>query len=299
MASVKMLETAERKRREKFEREHKMINGVDHKICNKHHIYFPKESPWFPATNEYYYKNNKNSIDFLHPECKKCAIVEAIQWKKDNPERYKELMIKVEAKPSRKRDNRGRATKQRLAGKQAVWQRNNPEKTKQYTLNHRNHDITDAEWNGCLKSFDYKCAYCSMTEEEHKAKVNQVLHKEHADHQGANDLSNAIPSCGSCNYKKWAFPMEEWYREQEFFSEERLELIKWWTTEGYKDYIEDKSPYRIIKKRNDHNNKFHYELWSVDDKRNMIKCLTTRTKKKEIINDLENSIIDMPIVVQT
>ena len=302
MGSVKQLEVAKRKREEKLKREHKLIKGVDHKLCNKHHIYFPNESPWIPATLEYFYYHEKNTTDYLHPNCKKCGVIKADIWKKDNPEKYKEIMIKVEAKPSRKRDNRGRATKQRLAGKQKIWQRNNPEKLKQYTLNHRQHDITESEWRSCLKVFNNTCAYCGLPYEQHIVQRNgkyivMNLHKDHVDHEGYNDLRNAIPSCRSCNDKKWAFPMEEWYREQEYFTEDRLNFINWWVNEGYKEYIENKLPYRILKEKNKDNNKFHWNLWTIDEKRNMVKVIATRSNRKEIINELKKGIIKTPEIV--
>lgn len=56
----------------------------------------------------------------------------------------------------------------------------------------------------------------------------QQLHKEHVDHEGANDLSNCIPACKTCNSHKWEFDMESWYRNYEHFSEERLNKIKEW-----------------------------------------------------------------------
>jgi len=42
LASDKWVKTTKRLRKEKFEREHKLINGIDHKFCNKHHIFFPR-----------------------------------------------------------------------------------------------------------------------------------------------------------------------------------------------------------------------------------------------------------------
>jgi len=186
----------------------------------------------------------------------------------------------------------------RSKSKMREWRQNHPEKCRGYALLHRYHDITEAEWRKCLGVFDYKCAYCGISEEESKTTQNQVLHREHIDSGGANDLSNAIPSCGSCNYKKWIFPMEEWYREQKSFTEEKLEFINWWTTEGYKQYIDDKPPYRIVKKMGTEIKAFHYELWEIDKHRNMINIITTRDKKIEIINDIELGIIEMPVMLE-
>jgi 5-methylcytosine-specific restriction endonuclease McrA len=289
LASTKLLETIKRKRQEKFNREHQLINGIDHKLCNKHHIFFPEESPWVIATEEYFYHNNKNKTDYLHPECKRCSILKAREWAKENPEKEKELRHKINTNPSEKTRETKRidAQTRRDNGKYYEWLKNNPDKQKEYIKNHREHDITEKEWNSCLKIFEYRCAYCGLPQEKHIVKRNgkyiiMNFHKEHADNEGYNDLRNAVPACRSCNNKKWAFPMEEWYREQDFFSEEKLQFIIWWTTEGYKDYIEDKPPYRIVRKKNEGLTTYHWELWSVDEKRNMVECIDVKDKKGEL-----------------
>lgn len=81
--------------------------------------------------------------------------------------------------------------------------------------------------------------------------------------------------------------METWFRQQSFYKEARYNKIIWWTTEGYKEYIEEKPPYRIIRKRNEGLTTYHYELWTVDEQRNLIKCIRIGNKKKDIdISDL-------------
>lgn len=255
------------------------INNIIEKKCT-----VCKE--WKEENIENYYFINKSKLELgLTPACRICTSLKTQKWQVNNDSTYRKAIKRRDANETKERKQAKRKTskKQRLAGKQKEWQRNNPEKIKQYTLNHRHHDITEKEWREDLKEFNYSCAYCGMTEEEHKRKTNQVLHKDHVDHNGYNDLRNAVPSCGSCNYKKWAFPMEEWYREQEFFSEERLQHINEWITEGYKEYMEEKPPYKITRKQNEDKKTFHWELWSVDEYRNMIKCLKIADKKKELI----------------
>lgn len=57
-----------------YEENHKTIDGVEYKLCNKHKKFFPEESEWIPCTEEYFYRNKSNSIDGLHPRCKRCDI---------------------------------------------------------------------------------------------------------------------------------------------------------------------------------------------------------------------------------
>lgn len=177
--------------------------------------------------------------------------------------------------------------RQREEGYQSNWFKNNPEKCRDYTKRHRIHDITEKEWRGCLKVFDNQCAYCGLPIEEHivKRKGKYIImnfHKDHVDDDGANDLRNAVPACQSCNSSKHVSSLDEWYKRQNFFDRDKYNKILWWISEGYLDYIENKPPYRIIRKQNEGLKTFHWELWSVDSLRNMIECIDIKSKKKDI-----------------
>jgi hypothetical protein len=142
-----------------------------------------------------------------------------------------------------------------------------------------------------LKIFGYECCYCGMTLEEHKIKYHEKLHNEHVDDNGYNDLSNDAPACKGCNCSKHTEDMETWYRRQKFFTEDRINKIMWWTTEGYKDYIEDKPPYRITKKQNEDKRTYHFELWTVDEKRNFIECVYIDKTKQDMKKYAKNFLL--------
>lgn len=96
----------------------------------------------------------------------------------------------------------------------------------------KNHEISAEEWGICKQYFSNSCAYCGLTEENCLDKYNQVLHKEHVDCNGLNDITNCVPSCKSCNSQKWILSLEEWYNEDNpAFDEERLNRIHKWLSE--------------------------------------------------------------------
>jgi len=76
--------------------------------------------------------------------------------------------------------------------------------------------------------------------------------------------------------------MEKWYRKQVFFNQGKYNKIVWWVTEGYKKYIDDKPPYRIIRKQNEGKKNFHWELWTVDELRNMVELIDIGNRKKDL-----------------
>lgn len=78
------------------------------------------------------------------------------------------------------------------------------------------------------------CAYCV---------IKLTSDNEHWEHiiplsvGGTHTPDNIVCSCDKCNLSKHTRPMEEWYREQPFFSEERLQQIyairDYWKAVGF------------------------------------------------------------------
>jgi len=249
---------------------------------------------WKEENIENFYLHNKKKPEKgFHSECKICSIA---RTKKNTLENHDRVLAKIYDWQDRNKEktlkrwhdyNEKNKEKQKIYT--AEYQKAHPEKMKVYGQNHRDHDITGSEWKNCLKVFDYQCAYCGLPMEKHFAIRNgkviiMSLHREHVDDEGYNDLRNCTPSCQSCNSTKGGKTIEELLQLKfiEEFTEERYNKIVWWIEDGYKDYIEDKPPYRIIKKKNGHNNKFHHELWTVDEYRNMIECIAIADKKKDL-----------------
>jgi hypothetical protein len=204
--------------------------------------------------NEFYSqkKKRKNGEEYIYynPECKDCTKKRSTKWIKNNPERYQEIRQLTEEKPRTKLLRRQMDEKLRKEGKRKKWQQENKNKISEYNKNklvNRTHDISDEEWESCKNYFNYRCAYCDLLIEEHfivyagKLKWTD-FHQEHVEDKGANDLSNCIPSCKSCNSKKNEFSLEEWYREDnvlcEVYSGERLDKIYKWLNEDYLKYKE-------------------------------------------------------------
>jgi hypothetical protein len=268
----------------KFYENIRIQEGIKERRCSVCQI-------WKPETEEYYYMKNKSKPEKgFKAECKECTIKNTqkymkknydkmfnyiVQWQQDN--RDKTLSYMREFYQSNK-DERREYVKE--------WVNNNPERAKEYRNEHRDHDITDTEWKNCKAYFNNCCAYCGLPIEQHKILRNKKiikmdLHKEHVDDNGANDLSNCIPGCQSCNSIKHLKSIDELLESKLIpnFTQDKYNKIKLWITEGHKQYIEEKPPYKITRKQNEGESTYHFELWSVDEQRNMIECLATADKK--------------------
>lgn len=214
---------------------HKEIDGVLFKKCNQC-------NEWFPCNTDYFYKHNKNTSDGLFPNCKTCEKKRSSQWARDNYDRHSIYTKRDYIK--RKDKYIESSNKQRKKGNQKIWRQNNPDKIKDYRELYSNkaHNITPKEWISCKEYFSFTCAYCGMSEEEHKQIYNQQLHKEHVNCDGEGDLQNCVPSCKPCNTSKHTENMEEWYKRQEFFNKQSLEKIYKWRNKDYEQYIMKHEP---------------------------------------------------------
>lgn len=184
-------------------------------------------------TQKYKRKDGTEAIAYK-PDCKDCTKEKSMKWKKDpeNRERFLSIKKKSNNQPNQRRNVKEAVKKQKTSGYFLRYQQENKEKMKQYRENrelNRKHEITKEEWEQCKVYFDYRCAYCGISEVEAKKKFGNSLHKEHVDHEGSNDITNCVPSCKGCNSSKWKYSFEEWYIEKnEVFSEERLNKINKW-----------------------------------------------------------------------
>lgn len=180
---------------------------------------------------------------YYHPECKECAKNRSRKYQLDNHEEYKQYH-----KEYRKRRNDymteksrrwNRENKEFMQQYMKEYYKKNPDKFKIYNekRGHKNHEITENEWDSCKQYFNYCCAYCGIDEQEAKETQGNVLHKEHVDHEGANDLSNCIPSCKQCNSYKWQYDFDDWYSElNPAYTKERYERIMDWLKEDFKAF---------------------------------------------------------------
>jgi hypothetical protein len=167
----------------------------------------------------------------LAARCKRCDIISALEWGLNNKERKRASNKKFDKKPERKKKIAENTRRHRSSGKRGIWEDNNRDKLRlsckirQMT---KKHEITKSEWKQCKQYFNYQCAYCGLTEIEHKKLYREQLHKDHVNPKGSNKIDNCVCACKICNCCKHTSEMEEWYRQQDFFKEDNLSKIHQW-----------------------------------------------------------------------
>ncbi|MFK7678710.1 HNH endonuclease [Bacillus sp. Wb] len=188
------------------------------------------------------YSKKRGEWIYYNPECKDCTKERSTAWRKkpENREAFLESRKRMNQRPNRRREIIAAREKIKKEGYQRKYYAENKEKFKFYRIMHSKHTITKEEWEACKQYFDNSCAYCGISEEEHKKIHNQTLHKEHVDHNGSGDITNCVPACKSCNSQKWIFTLEEWYSEsnEHYDINKLIKINKWITTDSLNYQVE-------------------------------------------------------------
>lgn len=183
---------------------------------------------------------------YYPPYCKVCTGNKYKQWINENRDRKRERDREWVKKPENVPKVRRNQKLYIKRGKRKQWDEKNKDKLKgyiEYKSMHATHTITNEEWENCKNYFNYRCAYCGLLIEEHWVKFNKGwilgdFHRDHVDHEGANDLSNCVPACKSCNSRKWKFKINDWYNEEnKNYTHERMSKIIKWLSEDFLKYI--------------------------------------------------------------
>lgn len=177
-----------------------------------------------------YYQRNKELIK------KKIAL-----WQQQNKDKRNEQIRKhYSENPElwQKRKNKYKVThSEKIKEDRKRWSKNNLDKIRNYAANRRSringlsYDFTNEDWENCLKSFNYECAYCG-----YESKLTQD-HFIAVSKGGAYTKDNIVPACPRCNSSKGNKNFFKWYQIQGFYSLTKEEKILNYLTGS--DNIED------------------------------------------------------------
>ena len=81
------------------------------------------------------------------------------------------------------------------------------------------------QWLEMMKYFNWKCAYSGNPL---KNETRTIDHIKPLNQGGEHEIWNLVPMYRTYNISKHDKDMEEWYQEQDFYSEERLQKIYEW-----------------------------------------------------------------------
>jgi 5-methylcytosine-specific restriction endonuclease McrA len=78
------------------------------------------------------------------------------------------------------------------------------------------------------RSWDYKCGYC----DDVATSLDHIVPRFKS---GSSNRNNLIPACRRCNSNKGSTEVETWYRQQDFFTQAKMERISSWMSQEFID----------------------------------------------------------------
>ena len=191
-----------------------------------------------------YYKNNKEN------ELERCN-----QWRKNNPNKIKEYSKKYYENNKDKIKEYKKDNNERVREQQKKWRENNPQYHKEYQKEYRKNNpekefnksskrrlkeenqgkgITKEQWLEMMIFFNWKCAYSGEKLTNDNRTIDHIMPLSLG---GENEIWNCVPMYANYNFSKCNNDMLEWYAQQPFYSEERLNKIYEWIEYAKNMYI--------------------------------------------------------------
>ena len=96
--------------------------------------------------------------------------------------------------------------------------------------------ITKDQWLEMMKFFGFKCAYSGITLNADTRSIDHIISLAKG---GEHEVWNCVPMDRSLNCSKQEKDLEEWYPQQDFYSEDRLNKINEWREYAYSKWSND------------------------------------------------------------
>jgi hypothetical protein len=192
--------------------------------CNRQYRQNNKEK--IAELNKQYYENNKDKIAELNK-----------QYRQNNKDKI------LKQKRQYYRDNRDKIleyNKQYYKTSQGQVNQFNAGSKRRMRKQNQGNGITSNQWFEMMNYFDWKCAY-SGKYIGGKGEHRNIDHITPLSKGGEHEIWNVVPMYDSYNFSKHDKDMLTWYKEQTFFSEERLNKIYEW-----QEYAFNKWGYEIL-----------------------------------------------------
>lgn len=184
-----------------------------------------------------YYENNKEQILEYQKEYYEDNKEFYKEYKKEWYENNKDRLLK-------ERKEYYKNNKEKIIEYQKQYNQENPEKIinrnnkRRLKEENQGDGITKEQWFEMMDFFNWECAYSGeyLGKNSKKRTIDHIIP---LDKGGFNEIWNCVPMIKNYNSSKHTYDMLEWYQEQIFYSEERLNKIYEWQKYAFEKWGDD------------------------------------------------------------
>ena len=219
------------------ERDKQYYEANREKISEYHKQYYEaNKDKILERTKQWYEDNKEKKLEYNKQYCEdnKDKILEYHrQYREDNKEKIAERHKRYCEANKEKLAEYKKQYRQSPQGQVVAFNGQQRRRTKEEK---QGSGITKDQWLEMMNYFDWKCAY---SDEYIGGKQNYQRTIDHIvplNSGGDNMVWNLVPMTRSLNSSKQDKDMLEWYKEQDFYSEDRLEKIYKWQEYAYNKY---------------------------------------------------------------
>lgn len=187
------------------------------KIAKREKIYCEEHKEEKREYRKKYYKEHKEEIAEYHKKYNEEHKEERKNWYKEHKEEKREY--------SKKYNKKYNKTPQ---GQVAIFNGRNKRRQRE---EQQGNGITKEQWLKMMEFFDWKCAYSGKSVSgERNRSIDHIIPITKG---GAHEIWNCVPMDRSLNSSKHTKDLEEWYTQQDFYNENRLNKINEWRKYAY------------------------------------------------------------------
>lgn len=205
------------------------------------------------ANNLNFHKGKKGKYGYVE-RCKKCRKEEAQDNREKNIEKSKKWYINNKDKKSKYDKEYKKKNKEKIQQRDKEYYKENKKRIQQQHKEYREENphiqfnadnkrrkleenqgrgISKDQWYEMFNFFEWKCAYSDIQLNENNRSIDHIIA---LNNNGLNEPWNCVPMYRPYNTSKYISNMEEWYKKQEFYSEERLQKIYAWCEYAFKKW---------------------------------------------------------------
>lgn len=196
------------------------------KITKRQKKYREENKEYYNQYNKNYYEENKESYKKYYEKHKEYNK----NYYKENKEYYKKYykVNKVHIKDCRKKYY------QTAQGQIVRFNNNNKRRQKEVQ---QGNGITKDQWLEMMKFFEWKCAYSGKSvNSKNNRSIDHIVPLVKG---GEHEIWNCVPMDRSLNSSKQDKDINEWYPQQDFYDEDRLNKINEWQEYAYDKWGKD------------------------------------------------------------